>query len=249
MNRSRGFTLVELLVAIMVFSVLAAMAYGGLRSVLSSERTIDQSAQRLGEVQQAMLFVERDFAQLCDRGIRDEYGDKQPPLHIPSHALTMIEMTRDGWSNPAGRMRSTLQRVGYAIEEQQLVRYSWAVLDRAPDTTPQRFVLMSNVQSLSMRFMDEQRAWQEKWPVNSTVTASTNDSPPSLPRAVEFTIELGDLGAMRRVYMVDAAQVKAIKPVESQGGDVSSASDATTMPPATGLIHPSGFPHTGGIAK
>lgn len=206
--QQRGFTLVELLVAIMVFSVLAAMAYGGLRSVLNTERAIDQSAQRLNAIQQAMLFIGRDLAQLSGRGIRDEFGDRQPPLRSQSQGGAAMEFTRGGWSNPAGQQRSTLQRVGYAVEEHQLIRFSWPVLDRAPDTQPQRFPLLDDVQSLQLRFMDEQRAWHEAWPQVS----ANSGTPASLPRAVELTIELADLGVVRRLFVIDTTLVGPLAP-------------------------------------
>lgn len=205
--RHHGFTLVELLVAITVFSVLAAMAYGGLRSVLTSERTIDAAARRLSALQQTMLFIARDLAQLSGRGIRDEFGDSQPALRSQMNRLAGLEFTRGGWSNPAGQMRSTLQRVGYGVEERALVRYSWPVLDRAPDSQPQRLVLLEEVSALQLRFMDEQRAWQEAWPPLGAVQASA-----PLPRAVEFTLTLADLGTVRRLFVIDASAVSAIAP-------------------------------------
>lgn len=202
MNRlQRGFTLVELLVAITIFSVLAAMAYGGLRSVLNTERAIDAAAQRLNALQQTMLFVARDLAQLTGRGIRDEFGDSQPPLRSQLNRQPGIEFTRGGWSNPAGQMRSTLQRVGYTVEDKQLIRYSWPVLDRAPDTQPQRVVLLEDVVALQLRFMDEQRAWHEVWPLIGTDPAAA----PRLPRAVEFSVELENVGMLRRLFVIDAS--------------------------------------------
>jgi len=207
-EKPRGFTLVELLVAIVIFSVLAAIAYGGLHSVLNSERNVEQAAERLRAIQQTMLFLGRDLAQISGRGIRDEYGVQQPPLLSQNRALEVMEFTRGGWSNPAGQMRSTLQRVGYAVEEQQLIRYSWTVLDRAPDTKPQRLPLLDDVVSMKVRFMDASRAWQVQWPLPSAAQAA----PASLPLAVEVTLELKDLGVLRRLFEIDASVIQNAAP-------------------------------------
>ena len=50
-----GFTLLELLVAIAVFAVLAVMAYGTLSNVLQAQSQTREAAQQLTRVQQAIL--------------------------------------------------------------------------------------------------------------------------------------------------------------------------------------------------
>ncbi|HEY0633884.1 MAG TPA: type II secretion system minor pseudopilin GspJ [Gammaproteobacteria bacterium] len=208
MGRSRGFTLIELLVAIMIFSVLAAMAYGGLRSVLTSERAIDEASQRLSAIQQTMLTISRDLAHISGRGIRDEFGDQQPALRSQPKVPSSLEFTRGGWSNPAGQTRSTLQRIGYAVEERQLVRYSWPVLDRAPDTMPWRVVLLTQVEALQWRYMDRQGGWQESW----SEASSDTQTEATLPRAVELTFELEDLGSIRRLFAINTSNIKLVAP-------------------------------------
>lgn len=194
-----GFTLVELLVAITIFAVLSAMAYGGLRSVISSEEAIAVQNQRLEALQKTMLFLGRDFAQLVPRGIRDEYGDQQPPLRSQSNGLAQLELTRGGWRNPARQMRSTLQRIGYALEGGSLVRYSWYVLDRAPDSRPTRLLLMDGVTGAQWRYLDEQGRWGDSWPPLNGAAASAN----KVPRAVEVTLSLDGMGTIRRLFAVD----------------------------------------------
>ena len=70
-----GFTLLELLVAVAVFAILSAMAYGGLSNVIDNSRQTEASMERLQQVQLAMLKLSRDFTQLVQRKIRDEYGN------------------------------------------------------------------------------------------------------------------------------------------------------------------------------
>ncbi len=184
-KRHRGFTLLELLVALAIFGLVAVMAYGGLGTVLAQRAHTDASAQRLGALQKTYLVMQRDIEQGVTRAIRDEYGDEQPPLA----AAPVLQLTRGGWSNPAGRPRSSLQRVGYSLEDQQLVRYAWVVLDRAQDSQPLQQALAGNLVSMQVRYLDAAGNWQENWP-NSLEPGAVEEAPdPGLPAAVEVSLE------------------------------------------------------------
>jgi general secretion pathway protein J len=181
--RVAGFTLLELLVALAIFAVVAALAYGGLRVVLDARERTDAQAQRLAEIQMALAFLTRDLEQAVDRPIRDELGDRRPALLGGTGAA--LEWTHGGWRNPAGQARSSLQRVAYAHDANRLVRRSWAVLDRAHDSAGNDTVLLEGVTALELRFLDGQMEWQTFWP-------PAIEDAPGLPRAVELRLELED---------------------------------------------------------
>lgn len=194
-RRVGGFTLLELLVALAIFAILSAMAYGGLRSVLDAKRETDRQAERLVELQKAFNHFARDLAQFTgERAIRDEYGDGRHPMVGGKAAPLPLEFTRAGWRNPGGGARSHLQRVGYLLKEERLVRQSWQVLDRAQDSQPYEAAILSGVSRFELRFMDSNRQWREEWP-----PAGINP-PPKAPLAVELLVELNDLGEIRRLF-------------------------------------------------
>lgn len=180
----RGFTLLELLVALAIFGLLATMSYGGLQAVMTQQSQTEIAADRLSELQKLYMIMQRDIEQVVLRPIRDEYGDVQPPL-IGGETF---QLTRAGWRNPAGRQRSQLQRVGYALEEQQLVRYTWAVLDRAQDSEPVVQLLSEAVEQLQIRYLGADNEWKEQWP-DPQASADPAIVPVSLPRVVEVTVE------------------------------------------------------------
>lgn len=207
-NASRGFTLLEMLIAVAVFSVIALMAYGGLDSVLQAKAQTDRHAERLSELQMAMLMFERDISQVVPRGIRDSYGDEQPPLFGGGKEKAVLEWTRAGWSNPIGRVRSELQRVGYRLEGERLMRDSWMVLDRAQDSEPYRAVLLEGVKDFTIRFMDAQRKWQDSWPPQTLVPQGTSqNAAPQMPLAVEVKLELTDFGEITRLFSVSEPEL------------------------------------------
>jgi general secretion pathway protein J len=198
--RHRGFTLLELLVAIAIFSLLSVIAYSGIRSVITSREVVDENMTRLAELQRTVLSLGDDLRQATSRGIRDEYGDQQKAfISAPLTADTgeiRLELTRAGYPNPLGTTRSNLQRVAYLVEDHTLYRLSWPNLDRAPDELPRKTALCSHIDGLSLRYLDFDRNWHEQWPPLKSGDAGT------LPQAVEITLELADWGDITRLYAV-----------------------------------------------
>ena len=144
-----GFTLLELLVAVAIFAVLSAMAYGGLRNVIDNSQQTEIAMLRLQQVQLAMLKVSRDLTQLSQRSIRDEYGNSSNYILTGQGDDIFIEFTRGGRRNPAEMLRSHLQRVAYKIEENTLSRLHWPQLDRTQEMLPYESVLLEEVDGAS----------------------------------------------------------------------------------------------------
>jgi general secretion pathway protein J len=151
------------------------------------------------------LIMGRDIEQTIDRSIRDIYGDSQAALLGGDAGL---ELTRGGRGNPAGMARSQLQRVGWVLEDGQLQRLSWAVLDQAPDSVAIRQKMAGQVQRLNLRFLDQQGQWHLQWPESSR----EEGEPTFLPRVVEVTVELEDWGAVTRLYRIVSSRPSPAKP-------------------------------------
>ncbi|HLA75554.1 MAG TPA: type II secretion system minor pseudopilin GspJ [Gammaproteobacteria bacterium] len=198
-----GFTLLELLVALSIFAVLATMAYGGLRSVLDTRARAQVQTAQLAELQLAFTFIERDLEQILARGIRDSFGDPQPPIRGVEEGTPLLEFTRNGWRNPAAQARSTLQRVAYRVQEHRLLRSAWPVLDQAQTSKPQDTVLIEKINTAEVRFVDKELAAQRAWPIAERSTNVTQ----VLPRAIEFTIDIEGWGRITRLFrIVESAQ-------------------------------------------
>jgi len=194
-GHAKGFTLLELLVALAVFAMVSLMAYSGLRTVLQGKQQTEERAGRIQQLQSAMLMLERDISQFVQRGIRDNYGDAQPAMSTADFGAILLEFTHAGWRNPTGIARSTLQRVGYGIEEESLLRFSWAVLDRAQDSEPYKVVLLDKVREMRLRYLDEDHEWHDQWP---SAELGQVEAVPT-PLALEVTLVLGDMGEIRRL--------------------------------------------------
>lgn len=194
-TNQRGFTLLELLVATAVFAVLSGLAWQGLQVVMEGRDRVALQSERLGRMQMMFTIMERDVEQLVMRPVRDSYAVTLDALQGSNDAMAL---TRAGWRNPAGHVRSELQRVGYRLADNSLWRDSWRVLDRAQDSEPAQAEMLADVDSLAIRYLDVSGAWHRQWPVNGF--DAEKHAP--LPKAVEVTLELSDWGVFIRLFQV-----------------------------------------------
>ncbi|MBS0374900.1 MAG: type II secretion system minor pseudopilin GspJ [Proteobacteria bacterium] len=201
---ARGFTLIEVLVAVFLLAVLSAFAYETLNYVRRSREITESAFDRTRAIELAVHTIATDFEQLAPRPVRDLLGQNAVPALLSDPRTTnLVSLTRGGWPNPAGLPRGTLQRVTYRLENGTLYRDYLTVLDATLSNTPVQRELLRDVTKLGVRYMDTSRTWQEQWPPLATQPQGTPTPALGLrPIAVEVVIELKDAGRITRLIEV-----------------------------------------------
>ena len=210
----RGFTLVELLVAMAIVAVIGVMAVTGLSNFIRQRDLAEERARRWQEVQLAIRTIVQDLSQIQPRPTRDELGETyQPSVLANPNAQFALEFSRGGWANPGGFNRGTVLRVAYTVEEHQddksaktsmgrskvrnaLYRLHWPVMDRTLATAPVKTEILDRVESIEVRFMDSAGEWQTEWP---PLRMNGPQRYVIRPRAMEVVIELEDFGRISRI--------------------------------------------------
>jgi len=203
MSRNRGFTLIEMLVAVVIAAILAVMAFTAMRQALDHREILRTRSARLAAVQTTMRSIVQDFSQMQPRPVREPIGQGYQAALAGKIAVTpVVTFTRGGWSNPAGAQRSTLERVRYSLRDGVLIREHWNVLDAQllPDPVPR--TLLDGVTDFQVRYMDDSRSWQDSWPPQSSVNITGERQLRWRPIAVEVRITLKDWGTLTRLIEV-----------------------------------------------
>ncbi len=193
--KTAGFTLIEVVVALGVFAIVGIMASTGLNAILKWQSNLDTRSDQIKSIQLTLKYLEKDINRAIPRKIRDQYGDSQPAFS--SDGETIMSLTYSGWRNPAGLLRSNLQRVAYEFDDKELIRHSWNRLDGAISEDARKTVLLDEVEELEMEFLNQANTWVDQWP-----PLNVNPADAGLPRAVLFTFSAPPLGKISRVITV-----------------------------------------------
>ncbi|MHB1587458.1 MAG: type II secretion system minor pseudopilin GspJ [Acidiferrobacteraceae bacterium] len=197
---ARGFTLLELLVAVAIFALVSAIAYEGLSQALTARRRLDHERRFWETIAITFAELQQDLAQALPRPVRNTAGMATPafiglPAGETHYNGSVLQFTRGG-ALPARRgPTSTLERIGYEVRRHTLVRLVWPVLDRAPNTRPLRSPLIRGVRQFRVRFYGANGQWSRTWPLPGAALTE-------LPSGVRITLHLKGHGTFRRWFVV-----------------------------------------------
>ncbi len=195
----RGFTLIEILIAMAIFTLIGLASTGLLTTVIDSNDISEERFHKLQTLQRAVTTIERDLQQAVARSIRVD-GEKRPMVmaggKVDGSDDDGIGFVRGGWHNPQQMLpRSTLQYVAYRMRDNKLERLYSTYVDNVIGYEPKIRVLLEDIDGFKVEFKTSQGSKNEaetKW------SESYQGSVLPLAVAVEFVSR--DFGTIRREF-------------------------------------------------
>lgn len=188
MKNNRGFTLMEILVALFIFTILSMLMTTALRTVINAQSGSEDKAERLRKLQIALLIVSRDIEQAIDRPIVNSSGKEEAAFIGGNKGFAL---THTGGAS----MHSALQRTGYSWNEDSLFRLTWPVLDQTPETKVRKRVLLNDVVEARFQYLDEEGHFRDAWPLEG-------ETKQPLPRGVRIYLTFAHWGKMSQLYLI-----------------------------------------------
>lgn len=199
MNNKRlaGFTLLEILIALFIFTILSMMMTGALHTVINADSGAERSAERLRELQITLVRISRDVEQIVNRPVQSNDGQSAAAFYGTTKGFTFTHGGLAGQS----QQHHVLQRTQYNWHENSLWRMASAVLDPAPNSPgPSRRRVLANVTDAQFEYLDDKKNFTANWPAGGGANKA-------LPRAIRMTLTLKDWGTIRQIYVIPAQNI------------------------------------------
>ncbi|MDF1678655.1 MAG: type II secretion system minor pseudopilin GspJ [Legionellaceae bacterium] len=167
----KGYTLVEVIIALAIFAIVSTLSVGLLSRAFDTKARLKHQIEPFTDIQLAVIRIKQDAAQIVSRAIRDQEMKKVVPFFATSHG---IEFTRGGFIKLDEKApQSTLRRVAIVCEKGKLIRKTWPVLDGFSRDTPQKQVLLDQLEQCGFSFASSRHTWSDMWRTGDTALPST----------------------------------------------------------------------------
>lgn len=197
MTRRPGFTLVEMLVALFIFGLLAAAGVTVMGYAVDAQAQVRTRMDRIAEFQRMRAILKADLAQAAARRTRGLDGAAAPSAFTGGGTGgALMTLVRRGWENTEDRPRASLQYVEYLVIEGRLERSARPALDGAPLGPPQ--VLFDGVERFEPAFLSRGQ-WTPTWTARPDA---------ELPDAVRLDMQLKGVGPVTQLFAVPSERAR-----------------------------------------
>ena len=208
MSDEEGFTLVEVMVALLIFAILAAAGVSLLSFSVRAQAVSGAKLDDLGALDRTLSILSADLAQAIARPARDEAGTPLPAfVGEPSgDAQPMLRLVRGGWTNLDDAPRAGLQKVAYRLDGGVLQRLAFPQLDGAAPLPAAP--LLDHVRRIALRYRFR-GAWSDRWD-------GAGGTP--LPQALELRVQRDDDVVYRQLFLVGTGYVPTLPSTSNAPG-------------------------------
>lgn len=199
-SNHKGYTLIEVLIALAVFAILATITSTAMVQAFDARKRVNAQADQLVDIQLAITIIEHDTEQVINRSVMGNEMHVFPPfVGQPAY----LEFARGGLVNPDGvELRSTLKRIAYVCANNQLLRRSWEFMDAPMRQRNKDKVLLANLDECSFAYLTHSHQVLQEW---RPYAVQQNQKQEDLPTAIKFSLTIHNWGNMSLLFAIPEA--------------------------------------------
>ncbi len=186
-KQTKGFTLIELMVAIIIFAIISVMSYRAIASLVTTKQVLTKAEDKWGGIARAINQISTNWDKAIPLAYRDENGVLMPAVvgknKLSGNFDAQLELTISGMIGDEEYGTMSPRRIGFRFLNGTLYMVTWPFLNRAPFSQAQVEALLKNVDTFTVNFLYPDKQWRDSWPsdINSFTT---------LPPGLEIYIKM-----------------------------------------------------------
>ena len=220
----RGFTLIEMIVAVTVLVTMSALAAATITAAMRSDEVAQDNQEEMRRLDRTWLTLENDLRHALGYELSSYDQTRLPAMLADDSEDYQLTFLRGGNSNRLYAYRSELMRVAYKFDEQELIRFSWADPANPEEDLAQQRLLLRDIEGIDFEFLPasatstEDSAWVDAWPngrqsnsgptvvntsgQNTTAAAPKAPQAGALPLAVKVRLRLTEEYEIERLFVL-----------------------------------------------
>ncbi|HEY7774834.1 MAG TPA: type II secretion system minor pseudopilin GspJ [Marinagarivorans sp.] len=198
----RGFTLIEVMIAIVIMAMIAVMTSQAFTVAIGSSEATQEAIDRMTAVDRVWVLLETDMRNVIPAMPRVTRDKPIPPVYIDPSDEYRMTLLRAGYANPLRLPRTEVVRIGYRFEDAAIWRDTWINISENDERNARPQKILEGVTDVFIKALpNNNRAsvsggpWQERWP-------ASGQKPQTLPAAIEITLVTEDFGEIKRIYSI-----------------------------------------------
>jgi general secretion pathway protein J len=166
-NRQEGFTLIEVMVAIMLMAIVSLIAWRGLDSVTRADTHLQASTEHTEALLRTLHQLERDIALRASIELREPLLNDNDDERSGQPAAISVRSVDDqsfrlDVIRSAATSQNGLQRVRWWLKDQTLYRAAATPRDRYPLPAPKQAVaVLDSISDLQVRVWEPEMGWRQ----------------------------------------------------------------------------------------
>ncbi|HVT62587.1 MAG TPA: type II secretion system minor pseudopilin GspJ [Legionellaceae bacterium] len=195
--KQRGFTLIEMMTALGIFSIIAAITAYVLINSFHTDEKLKAQAARFHQLLLSTTLMRRETQQMINRPVR---GNEQSLFPALIGHMDGVEFTRNGAINPGAlEQRSTLKRSAYLCYGQKLIRRSWTLLDTPDRRNYHDEILFDQLTACGFSYIDTAYKIHSNWTI---VPKDKTKQRPPLPAGIILHLTFEKWGALDITFSI-----------------------------------------------
>lgn len=171
-HKSQGFTLIELMVAVIIFAIISIISYKTLSSLVTTKEVVETAQNKWGGVSKTINQMSTACHRAIPLVIRDENGLIMPAVlgknKLNSKYDAQLELTTSGFIGDPEYGSIPPKRVGFRFVKGKLYLVAWPVLNRVQSTVPDLKLLLEHIAVFNVNFLYPDKQWRDTWPLDSS---------------------------------------------------------------------------------